>query len=106
MPKYLIQGSYTIEGIKGVIKEGGSGRREAVSAALDAMGGRLDAIYWAFGETDAYVICEVPDNVSALALSMGVAATGTVGVKTTVLLTVEEVDQASKKVVSFRGAGQ
>ena len=106
MPKYLLQGSYTTEGIKGVLKEGGSGRRDAVTAALEAIGGRLESIYWAFGETDAFVVADVPDNVSALALSMAVAATGTVNAKTTVLMTVEEVDQAAKKMVSFRGAGQ
>ncbi len=105
MPKYLVQGSYTIEGIKGVLKEGGSGRRQAVEAALKSMGGKLDAIYWAFGETDAYVIADVPDNVTALALSMGIASTGTVGVKTTVLLTADVVGQAGRKSVSFRGAG-
>ena len=106
MPKYLIQGSYTTEGIKGVLKDGGSGRRQAVEAALKSMGGKLEAIYWAFGDTDSYVIVDVPDNVTALALSMGVASTGTVGVKTTVLLTVDEVDEATKKTVSFRAPGR
>lgn len=106
MAKYLITGSYTTEGIKGVLKEGGSGRREAVTTVLKSMGGKLESMYYAFGETDVFVIADVPDNVSALALSMGVAATGTVNVKTTVLLTVEEVDQATKKTLSFRAAGQ
>ena len=105
MAKYLIQGNYTAEGIKGVLKEGGTGRREAVSAALKGLGGKIESMYYAFGDTDVYVIVEAPDNVTAAALAMGVAATGTVRVKTTVLLTVEEVDQASKKTLSYRPAG-
>jgi uncharacterized protein with GYD domain len=105
MAKYLIQGNYTAEGIKGVLKEGGTGRREAVSAALKGLGGKIESMYYAFGDTDVYVIIEAPDNVTAAALAMGVAATGTVGIKTTVLLSVEEVDQATKKTLSYRPAG-
>jgi uncharacterized protein with GYD domain len=105
MAKYLIQGNYTTEGIKGVLKEGGTGRREAVSAALKGLGGKIESMYYAFGETDVYVIVEAPDNVTAAALAMGVAATGTVGIKTTVLLSVEEIDQATKKTLSYRPAG-
>jgi uncharacterized protein with GYD domain len=105
MAKYLIQGNYTAEGIKGVLKEGGSGRKEAVSAALKGLGGRIESMYYAFGDTDVYVIVEAPDNVTAAALAMGVAASGTVGVKTTVLLSIEEIDQATKKTLSYRPAG-
>ena len=105
MAKYLIEASYTAEGLKGVLKEGGTGRREAVSAALKSMGGRVESMYYAFGDTDVYVIVEAPDNVTVAALAMGIAATGTVALKTTVLLTVEEIDQASKKTLSYRAAG-
>jgi uncharacterized protein with GYD domain len=105
MAKYLVQGSYTVEGIKGVLKEGGTGRREAVSTALKAMGGKVESIYYAFGDTDVYVIVDAPDNVTMAALAMGIAATGTIALKTTVLLTVEEIDQASKKTLSYRPAG-
>jgi uncharacterized protein with GYD domain len=105
MAKYLVQGSYTVEGIKGVLKEGGTGRREAVSTALKALGGKVESIYYAFGDTDVYVIIDAPDNVTVAALAMGIAATGTIALKTTVLLTVEEIDQASKKTLSYRPAG-
>jgi uncharacterized protein with GYD domain len=105
MAKYLVQGSYTVEGIKGVLKEGGTGRREAVSTALKALGGKVESIYYAFGDTDVFVIFDAPDNVTVAALAMGIAATGTVALKTTVLLTVEEIDQASKKTLSYRPAG-
>ncbi|HEX2647158.1 MAG TPA: GYD domain-containing protein [Candidatus Dormibacteraeota bacterium] len=106
MPRYLFTGSYTVEGLKGVLKEGGTGRKKAVEAAVKAMGGHLEAYYFAFGDDDVVAIADVPDNVTALALSMGIAATGTVRVKTTVLLTPEEVDAATKKTLSFRAAGQ
>jgi uncharacterized protein with GYD domain len=106
MPKYLSTGHYTVEGVKGVLKEGGTGRRKAVESAIEAMGGRMEAYYFAFGDSDVVVISDLPDNVTAAALSMGIASTGTVGVKTTVLLTPEEVDEATKKTLSFRAAGQ
>jgi uncharacterized protein with GYD domain len=106
MPKYMVTGNYTVEGLRGVLKEGGTGRRKAVEAALKAMGGHLEAFYFAFGSNDVVSIAEVPDNVSALALSLGISSTGTVGTTTTVLLTPEEVDQATKKTLQFRAAGQ
>lgn len=105
MPKYLIHGSYTAEGVKGVLKEGGSGRKKAVEDALRSVGGQLEAFYFAFGDTDAYIICEVPDAESAIAVSLVAAATGTVSVRTTVLITPEQMDAATKKAVSFRPAG-
>jgi uncharacterized protein with GYD domain len=105
MAKYLIQGSYSVDGIKGVLKEGGSSRRAAVEAATKALGGKLEAFYFAFGEHDVFGIVDGPDNVTAAAFSMAIAATGTVRTRTTVLLTPEEIDQAAKKTVSFRAAG-
>ncbi len=106
MPKFLSMGSYTVEGIKGVMKEGGTGRRKAVQAAIEAMGGTMEADYFAFGESDVVVISDVPDNVTAAALAIGIGSTGTVSLKTTVLLTAEELDQATEKTVSFRAAGR
>lgn len=106
MPKYLSMGSYTSEGLKGLLKDGGSGRRKAVEDAVKAIGGRVEAYYFAFGDADVVVITDVPDNVTAAALAIGIGSTGTVGLKTTVLLTPEEVDAATKKTLSFRPAGQ
>ena len=106
MPKYLSLGSYTADGIKGVLKDGGTGRRKAVQSAIEAMGGTMEAYYFAFGENDVVVISEVPDNITAAALAIGIGSTGTVSLKTIVLLTPEELDQATKKTVSFRAAGQ
>jgi uncharacterized protein with GYD domain len=106
MPKFMIQGSYTVDGIKGVLKEGGTGRRAAVEAATKALGGKLEAFYFAFGDDDVVAIVDAPDNTTAAAFSMIVAATGTVRTKTTVLLTPDEIDHATKKSGSFRAAGQ
>ena len=106
MPRYLVTGSYTADGIKGVLKEGGSSRRKAVEDAVKAMGGKLEAFYFALGEDDVIGIVEGPDNVTAATFAMGIGATGTVRIKTTVLLTSEEIDQAAKKVMHFRAAGQ
>jgi uncharacterized protein with GYD domain len=105
MPKYLVQASYTAEGSKGLLKDGGSKRRAAVEAMAKSFGGRLEAFYYAFGEVDAYVIIEAPDNVTAAAVSLAVNASGVVTLKTTPLLTPEEVDAATKKTVSYQAPG-
>jgi uncharacterized protein with GYD domain len=105
MARYLITGSYTSEGTRGLLVEGGSGRKKALEAALQGLGGTLEAMYYAYGETDVVVIADVPDAVSGLALSLVANASGTVTVKTTPLITVEEVDAACKKSVAFRPAG-
>ncbi|HKB17394.1 MAG TPA: GYD domain-containing protein [Candidatus Dormibacteraeota bacterium] len=106
MAKYLIRGSYTVDGVKGVLKDGGTGRRKAVADAVQALGGKLEAFYFALGEDDVVAIVEGPDNVTAATFSMRVASSGTVRASTTVLLTPEEIDQAAKKAMSFRAAGQ
>ncbi len=106
MAKYMVAGSYTVEGIKGVLKEGGTGRRKAVESALKALGGHLESFYFTFGANDVFGVADVPDNVTAAAFAMAIGATGTIRITTTVLLTPEEVDQAAKKTVAFRGAGQ
>jgi uncharacterized protein with GYD domain len=106
MPKYLIQASYTTEGIKGVLKSGGSARRSAVKEMLERLDGRLEAFYYAFGEDDAFVIFDAPDNASVAAVTMAVGASGAARTKTTVLLTPEEVDQAARKNVGYRPPGQ
>ena len=105
MPKYLFEASYTAEGIKGLIKDGGSKRRAAVEALTKSLGGRLEAMYFAYGKHDAIVIVELPDSATATAVALTVGASGAVRVKTTVLIAPEEVDQAVKKVVQYRAPG-
>ena len=105
MPKFLIKGSYTADGAKGLMKEGGSARKAAVEKALAGIGGHLESIYYAFGDTDIFVIVDVPDMVSGLALSLTVNASGAATATTIPLLTVQDVDAAAKKTVSYRGAG-
>lgn len=106
MARYLFQASYSSDGIKGVLKEGGTGRRAAVEGALKSLGGKLEAFYFGFGDTDVFVIVDGIDNPTAAAFSMGVGATGTLSnIKTTVLLTPEEIDQAGKKTMSYRAPG-
>ena len=106
MPKYLFHGSYTEEGLKGLLEEGGSKRREAAEQVVRSVGGTLEAYYFAFGDSDFYVIVDTPDNVSTTAASLIVNASGAVKVKTVVLLTPEEVDQVVKKTVDYRPPGQ
>jgi uncharacterized protein with GYD domain len=106
MPKYLLQVNYTAEGAKGLIKEGGSARRTAAQKAAESLGGRLESLYFAFGDTDAYVIADMPDHISVAALTMALAASGSISARTTVLLTPEEMDQAARKTPMYRPPGQ
>jgi uncharacterized protein with GYD domain len=107
MAKYLIQASYSIEGMKGVVKDGGTGRRTAVSNAIKSVGGSVESFYYAFGDTDVYVLVDAPNNVAMASFAMAVGEAGGVShLKTTVLLTPEEIDQAAKKTVSYRAPGR
>lgn len=107
MTRYLWQGTYTREGIRGLLEEGGSSRRDAIERiVVDELGGVVEAFFFAFGDSDVYVIADVPDPETAAAISLTVAASGAVRVKTTVLLTPEEVDIAAKKAVTYRPPGR
>jgi uncharacterized protein with GYD domain len=105
MPKYLWQASYTSDGVKGVLSDGGTGRLEAVQRLLDGAGGKLEAFYFAFGEDDVYVIADLPSTEAAAAIALTINASGLVGLKTTLLLTPEEVDAAAKQSVDYRPPG-
>src|SRR5688572_28256891 len=106
MPKFLLHGSYTTEGTKGLVREGGVARRATVEKLVQSLGGKVEAFYFAFGETDAYAIIDVPDIETAAALSFAVNQSGAVGLRTTLLLTPEETDRAIKKKIDYRAPGQ
>ena len=106
MAKYLVEARYTAEGAKGLAREGGTGRRAAAAKAVEGLGGKIEAFYYAFGDVDAYVIFDVPDNVSAAALALAVGQSGGINTKTVVRITPEEMDRAGKKAVDFRAPGR
>ena len=105
MAKYLIRGSYTAEGTKGLLKDGGSKRVKVVEKVIGELGGKVDAFYYTFGDADVLVIIDVPDPSAAAAFSLVVSATGAVQTSTTPLLTPQEIDQACKKSVKYRAPG-
>jgi uncharacterized protein with GYD domain len=105
MPKYLLEVRYTHEGLKGVVAKGGSARVAAATAAAESAGGSVEAFYFAFGETDVYVIADFPDNASAAALALTVGAAGGAAARTVPLLTPDEVDRAANASVSYRPPG-
>jgi uncharacterized protein with GYD domain len=105
MPKYLLEVSYTTEGTKGVLKEGGSKRRAAAEKAFKGVGGKIEAWYYALGKNDLYVIADFPDNVSAAAAALVVNSAGGAIIRTTVLLTNAEIDKASRKTLTYRPPG-
>src|SRR5207247_5744490 len=94
MPKFLIEANYSVEGAKGLIKDGGAKRREAAKAAIKSVGGKVESFYFAFGGTDAFLIVDAPDNISVAAATAAINASGLVQARTVVLLTPEEIDEA------------
>ncbi|MFD7443196.1 GYD domain-containing protein [Streptomyces sp. NPDC059909] len=105
MPKYLVQASYTAEGTKGLLKEGGTGRRQAVEQVIRSCGGTLEWMYFAFGDDDLYCVIDMPDDVCMVATAMTVRATGAVKSRVIPLISVEAIDAATKKTVDFRAPG-
>lgn len=105
MARFLIRATYTAEGVKGLMKEGASGRKAAVEKATAGLGGKVEGFYFALGDTDVFVVVEAPDTTSAVALSMAVNASGAVRSSMTPLLSVEEMDTACRKSVGYRAPG-
>jgi uncharacterized protein with GYD domain len=105
MAKYLVNASYTAEGVRGLLKEGGNGRRQAVQSLIEGLGGTLDAFYFAFGDSDVYMIVDLPDSASAAAASLAASASGATRSHVTVLLTPDEVDEATSKTSAYRAPG-
>ena len=106
MPKYLYQGSYTAEGVKGLLKEGGTSRKDTISKLLKTMGMELETMYFGFGTHDIYAIVDAPDHATAIAASLVVNAAGAVAINTTVLVEPSEIDAATKITVPYRPPGQ
>lgn len=105
MPKFLITASYNEDGVKGLLKSGGTSRKKAVEKMIAEMGGKLEVFYFAFGDYDVYAIAELPDSATAAALSLTINASGLVTTTATVLLTPGEVDKAAKMTVHYRPPG-
>jgi len=105
MAKYLLEVSYTLDGIRGLKAEGGSARRKAAEDAVKSLGGTVESFYFAFGGADVYLVADMPGQVDAAAVSLAVCAGGGARTKTVVLLTAEEMDQAAKRNVGYRPPG-
>ncbi len=94
MPKYLFQASYTVDGLKGLKKDGASGRKEAVQKYVKSLGGKLETMYYCFGKDDVILVCDLPNNIAAASVAATTGGTGMVRIRTTPLLTIEEADKA------------
>ncbi|MBD1543918.1 GYD domain-containing protein [Arthrobacter sp. IA7] len=106
MTKYLFEANYVGEGIKGLMREGGSKRRDTVVDALKSIGGSLESFYFAFGDTDVLGVFDIPDQANAAALSLTINSTGAVNLRLKPLMTPEDIDEAAKKTPSYRAPGQ
>ncbi|MGH7734561.1 MAG: GYD domain-containing protein [Gemmatimonadales bacterium] len=105
MAKYLLEVNYSVDGIKGVQSEGGSARVAAATQLIEAVGGKVESFYFAFGDIDAYVIAEVPDNVSAAAAALTVCAGGGARIRTVALLSPADIDAAVARKTTYRPPG-
>jgi len=104
--KYLIEASYTVDGVQGVLKEGGSGRRAAIEQLITAAGGTVESFYFVFGEDDVIVVVDLPDNATMAAVSLAISAAGGATSSVRVLLTPEEIDAAARKTIQYRAPGR
>jgi uncharacterized protein with GYD domain len=106
MAKFLFETTYTTEGLHGLMKDKAAARRQANEKLLESVGGRLEAFYYAMGDRDVIAIVDLPDAQAAAAVSLAGMATGLTRVRTTPLLTVEEIDRALAQKLRFQGPGQ
>ena len=105
MPKYLIEASYTTEGVSGVAEKGGTARQEAVQQLIAAAGGKLESLYFAFGDADVYAVVELPSNEAAVAIALSINRSGSTKIRTIPLLTPAQVDAAAKMAPEYRRPG-
>ena len=106
MSKYLVRANYTQSGLQGLIAEGGSSRRNALTNTVESLGGSMEAFYYAFGASDLYAIVDLPDDASATAFSLQISAAGAIDVDMTVLISPETIDDAAKKELAYRPPGE
>jgi uncharacterized protein with GYD domain len=106
VPRYLIIANYTAEGTQGLLSKGGTARRTSVTEMVEKLGGTVETFDFAFGEDDVFVICDVPDSVTAAAIGLSVGASGLVALRTVVLLTPEEIDSAAQMHPDYHGPGE
>ncbi len=106
MPKYLLQVNYSLDGVKGVWSQGGSARKAAGEAAAASVGGTLESMYFAFGDTDVFAVADLPNNAAAAALALTLSGSGAGTCRTVVLLTPEEIDQATQTKVQYTPPGR
>jgi len=101
MPKYLFKVNLSTDGLRGTLAEGGTSRREMAAKTAEAVGGRIESFYYAFGGTDAYVIGDLPNNEAAAAVAMTVSTSGTGAVETVVLLEPEQINTVADMTVDY-----
>jgi uncharacterized protein with GYD domain len=106
MPKYLWQVSYTPQGAKGLLDQGGTVRRAAITEMVESVGGSVEACYFSVGADDVVVVGEVPDETAAAALHFRTIASGGSVSRTTPLLTAGQVDDAVQRAVDYKAPGE
>jgi uncharacterized protein with GYD domain len=106
MPKYLFIGSYTTDGARGLLKDGGTKRRQLAEQSVQSVGGTLESYYFGFGADDFYLIADLPDHSAAAAVSLTAGGSGALSARTVVLMTPEDIDAAAQHTVPYTAPGQ
>lgn len=102
MPKFLFEATYTTDGVRSLIKDSAAGRRQANEKLLESVDGKLEAFFYAMGDRDVIAIVDLPNAEAAAAISFVGMASGLSRVRTTPLLTVEEIDRALTRKPALR----
>ncbi|MGK5443255.1 GYD domain-containing protein [Micromonospora sp. URMC 105] len=105
MPRFLLKSTYTVEGLEGLVNDGGTKRAEAVRSTIEASGGRMESMHFSFDDDDTYVLCELPDHKTAAALAIAIRAAGGLHVRVTPVLTAAEVDEATRVKADYQPPG-
>ncbi|MEU4717299.1 GYD domain-containing protein [Micromonospora purpureochromogenes] len=106
MAWFLLKSTYTVDGLKGLVKDGGTKRAEVVRKMIEDAGGRMESMHFAFAEDDTYVLCELPDQKTVTGLAVAIGATGSLSVRITPVLTPAEVDEVTRMKTTYTPPGQ
>ena len=103
MSKFMYSGNYTKRGIKGLLKDGGTARKEETVRLVESLGGKVEAYYWCYGRTDFITIMDFPDHTTVTGMALNIAASGTFTGNLTPLISVEEMDEMVKVSIKIIG---
>src|SRR5947209_13006824 len=105
MPRYLLKIKYSVDGIGGVRKDGGTARAAVARKLMESVGCRLETFDFVFGDVDAYAVVEAPSNAAVAGAATIVGAAGGASIETVVLMPPAEMDEAARGQAAYTKPG-